>query len=481
MTDTPSTQEPTAAGDRHGWIGTEVVRTRFGDFAFENGYPTRAAAGALLDQLVFNRAVEVYLTQIPPVAVIETRRGFREFGAATPQQVLIWESMMDAQTLLLTANTETVYGLGFLDLRGDGPTVLEAPPRMFGNAMDFLQRFLVDVGPFGPDKGEGGKYLFLPPGYDGDVPEGYFVVESPTFNVIFGLRGFKVDGRNDQAVALMKQLKIYPLARADDPPPMEFLDGSGQQIDTVHTDTFEFYQQLANLVDEEPAEVFSPLERAHMASVGIEHGTPFAPDPQRRQLLGEAARAAAAIARANSFASRDPETYFYDDRQWQAITDVPYTFLRDGVLLLDRRSWVYYMALGNDPAMMAKSVGAGSQYQWTYRDADGDFLDGARDYVLKIPADVPVNNFWSVVVYDALSRSELRNDQPLPSVSQYTGPRSNEDGTVDLYFGPSMPDGQASNWIQTVPGHGWFPIFRAYGPLEPYFDKTWKLNDIHKR
>lgn len=144
-------------GDRHGWIGTEVVTTRFGDFEFANGYPTREAADALLDQLVFNRAIEVYLTQIPRVAMIETRRGFREFGAATPQQFIIWKSLMDAQTLLLTANTETVYGIGFLDLRAQGPTVVEAPSQMFGNAMDFLQRFLVDIGPFGPDKGEGGS------------------------------------------------------------------------------------------------------------------------------------------------------------------------------------------------------------------------------------------------------------------------------------------------------------------------------------
>jgi hypothetical protein len=470
----------TERADRHGWIGTEVVKTRFGDFAFENGYPTREAADALLDQLVLNRAIEVYLTQIPRVAVIETRRGFREFGARKANQPIIWESLMDARTLLLTANTETVYALGFLDLKGDGPTVFEAPPKMFGNAMDALQRFMVDVGPFGPDKGAGGKYLFLPPGYDGKVPDGYFVVESPTFSVIYGLRGFKVDGKTDQAVALMKQLKVYPLAQADDPPAMEYLNGSGQEIDTIHTDTFAFYEQLAQIVEEEPGELFTPLERAHMQSIGIEKGKPFAPDEGRRALLEEAARVAAAIARANSFAARDPETYYWPDRRWQCVVDVPYTFERDGTLMLDRRAYVYYMALGNDPAMMAKNVGAGSQYVWAYRDANGDFLDGAKTYRLRIPADVPINNFWSVVVYDALSRSELRNSQPLPSISQYTDPKVNDDGTIDIYFSPQMPAGQERNWIETVPGRGWFPIFRLYGPLEPFYDKTWELNDIER-
>jgi hypothetical protein len=444
------------------------------------GTPTREAADALLDQLVLNRAIEVYLTQIPRVAVIETRRGLREFGAKRANQTVIWESLMDAQTLLLAANTETVYALGFLDLRGDGPTVVEAPPRMFGNAMDVLQNFMVDIGPFGPDKGAGGKYLFLPPGYGGEIPDGYFVVRSPTFGVLYGLRGFLVDGKTDQAVALMKRLRIYPLARADDPPAMEFLNGSGQEIDTVHTDTIAFYERLAELVQEEPAGLFGPLERAHMQSIGIEKGKPFEPEGPRRVLLSEGARVAAAIARANSFASREAATYYWPDRRWQCVVGVPYTFERDGVLMLDRRAYVYYMALGNDPAMMAKNVGAGSQYVWAYRDADGEFLDGAESYRLRVPADVPINNFWSVVLYDAISRSELRNGQPFPSVSQYTDPKVNDDGTVDVYFSPEMPEGQEHKWIATVPGHGWFAIFRLYGPLEPFYDKTWTLNDIEK-
>ena len=153
-----------------------------------------------------------------------------------------------------------------------------------------LQRFLVDIGPLGPDKGKGGKYLFLPPGYKGEVPEGYFVVKSPTYSVSFGVRGFKVDGKTDQAVALMKQIKVYPLAKAADPPKMEFLNGSGKPIDTIHSDTITFFEMLAQLVDEEPAEVFTPLERFHMQAIGIEKGKPFNPDPKTKALLSEAAR-----------------------------------------------------------------------------------------------------------------------------------------------------------------------------------------------
>ena len=189
--------EPSQAqqsGDPHGWLGTETINTRFGNFEFKNGYPTAASADALLDQLRFNRAIEVYLTQIPAVSVAAEHRGLANFGAKRPNQIVIWESLMDAETVLLTANTETVYALGHLDLKTDGPTVVEAPPKMLGFAMDALQRYLVDIGPPGPDKGQGGKYLFLPPGYAGAVPDGYFVVKSPSYVVGFGMRGFKVEG-----------------------------------------------------------------------------------------------------------------------------------------------------------------------------------------------------------------------------------------------------------------------------------------------
>ena len=242
--------------------------------------------------------------------------------------------------------------------------MVEAPPKMLGFAMDALQRYLVDIGLPGPDKGKGGKYLFLPPGYTGEVPEGYFVAKSPTYTVGFGVRGFKVDGKTDQAVALMKQIKVYPLAQKASPPAMEFLNGSGKPINTIHPDTFAFFEMLAQIVEEEPAEIFSPLERFQMQAIGIEKGKPFNPDAKTRAMLGEAARTGSAFARANSYASPIRDTYFYEDRKWQYVGDVPYDFVKDGILQVDRRAYVYYMALGNSPAMMAKNVGVGSYYLW---------------------------------------------------------------------------------------------------------------------
>ncbi len=364
----------------HGWLNTETLKTRFGDFAFENGYPAGDTAQRLRDLHTINRATEVYLTQVMPVSEFALREGLRAFGAKRPTQVIIWENLMDAKTVFLTANTETVYAISHLDLKGDGPTVVEAPPRMLGFLQDGLQRYLADIGPLGPDKGKGGKFLVLPPGYDGPVPEGYFVSRSPTYSVSFAVRGFQVNGKTDQAVALMKQIRIYPLDKATSPPAMEFMNGSGKDIDTLFPDNFRFFELLARLVDEEPLESFGPLERSMMQAIGIEKGKPFAPDAQTKALLSEAARLGGAMARANTYDSSSPDVYYYSDRKWQGIPGgMTYKFERDGAPQIDARNNAYYMAAGNSPAMMEKNVGQGSQYLWTYRDAAGNYLDGAKN------------------------------------------------------------------------------------------------------
>jgi len=434
------------------------------------------SAQRLRDLRTLNRGAEVYLAQMMRVSATAWREGMRAFGAVTPQQVVIWENLMDARTLLLTGNAETVYAVTHLNLQSDGPTVVEAPPNMLGFLMDGLQRYLADIGPLGKDQGKGGKYLILPPGFRGDVPDGYFVVQSPTYSVNLSLRGFQVNAQTDQAVGLMKQIKVYPLATAAAPPAMAFINGSERDIDTVFSDNFRYFELLAMLVNEEPAELFDPSERAMMQSIGIEKGRPFQPDARMKELLSEAARMGGAIARENAYAS-DTGRY-YPGRQWQGIPDgLTYTFVQGGIPQVDTRNWVYYMALGNSPAIMAKNIGRGSQYLWTYRDAKGSYLDGGKTYRLHIPAGIPAKGFWSFVVYDSLSRSQLQNGQPFPGVSSYTKPLVNGDGSIDIDFGAKPPK-EKRNWIKTVPGKGWFPFFRAYGPTEAYFDKTWQLEDI---
>ena len=239
-----------------------------------------------------------------------------------------------------------------------------------------------------------------------------------------GVRGFQVDGKPDQAVALMKTTRIYPLSQAANPPAMTFVNGSHQEIDTIFSDTVQFFDDLAWLIEREPHDVIPSHERFQLAAIGIER---VSPSPRRRaqEVLDEAARFASAIARANSFASDDAARLVYPDRVWEwAFVGGSASWDSQGYVNTDRRAGFAYIAIGMSPAMVEKHIGAGSQYLWTPRDGSGAFLDGAKRYRLHIPPNIPAKNFWSVVAYDADSRSILRNRQSFPSVSTTHGPQA---------------------------------------------------------
>jgi hypothetical protein len=471
-----SPQHPVS--ELHHWLGTETIASRVGRFDFVGGYPTAQAVQQLGDLLTFNRAVEVVLQNVAAVSMFKFRQGLSDFGIKRSHQVAIWAELLDAHTLLLTPNADTVYTITFLDLRHDGPTVVELPAGMLGVFDDMWMRYIVDGGVAGPDRGEGGKYLLLPPGHAGDVPSGHFVHRSPTHGVWVLMRAVDPDPR--AASARSRQMKIYPLAHADRPPPMTFADASGKFIDTIHSDDFTFFQHLHALIDEEPADAVGSLQRFYLASIGIVKGQPFEPTGARRALLAEAARVGAAMARMLCYGSRDPDASVYPDRRWQAaFVGGSHLFDSQGYENLDRRAAFAYAATGNTPAMASKVLGAGAQYIWTPRDAHGDVLEGHQSYRLRIPPQPPAKDFWSVTVYDAMSRSMLHNGQRFPTVSLYSKPRPNPDGSIDIFFGPEpAPAGQERNWIQTLPDRGWFAILRFYGPLQPFFDKTWRPDDI---
>ena len=474
-------QKSSEAPDQHGWIGSGKVGSGAGALEFIGGYPTEGTAAGLREVLAFNRAVEAFLSQMPIVSYYRVWKGVAEAYRGTANQIVIWETLMDAQTLLLTGNTETVYGLAALDLKRDGPTVIEAPEMLLGGISDMSQHEITNIGPTGPDKGKGGKFLIVPPSHSGTPAQGYLTFKSPTYRAVLGVRGFLVDGKPDHAGALMRDARIYPLSQAGDPPPQTFVNGSGQEIDTIFCDTYQFFDDLAAVVAYEPPQFIAPQHRFPLAGLGIDKHKPFKPNAERRVLLDKAARVGGAMARVNSFASTDPERIAYGDRRWEyAFIGGSASWNSEGYVNSDRRAAFAYIAIGMSPAMVEKIVGGGSQYLWTPRDATGAYLDGAKSYRLRLPAKIPVKNFWSVVVYDAESRSLLRNGQPFPSVSVYTNPATNPDRSVDIYFGRTAPQGREKNWIKTVPGKGWFPLLRFYGPLEPYFDKSWRPGDIEE-
>ncbi|QRI77692.1 MULTISPECIES: DUF1254 domain-containing protein [Rhodococcus] len=456
------------------------VETRLGTLRFFDGLPDEATVQTVYDNLDFQRAVQAFLTALPAASLSATRAGIRTFGPDN-QTMLITESLMDSHTLLLTANTETIYTIGWLDTKA-GPLVIEVPPRALGMIDDFWQRYVGDVGNAGPDRGQGGKYLLLPPDYSGDVPAGYFVLRSRTYGNLLGVRAFIVGGGDVRAAAdsVKSQLRIYPLAEAADPPATSFVNISGALFNTIHANDVTFFDEVVPVVQEEPLEATDPEVRGLLAAIGIRKGTPFAPDDRMRSILAEGAAVGNATARALVFSARNQDAYHYPDSAWQLVwIGNDYQFSPGGVLDLDARALFYYMGLGISPAMAVKMVGIGSQYGMAYHDGAGQYLNGGKNYRLRLPGPIPAKDFWSIVVYDPQTRTMLQTDQQFPSLSsQKPDIAVNPDAAVDIYFGPEAPAGQEANWIQTIPGKGWFVALRLYGPLEPWFDKAWRPGEI---
>lgn len=471
----------------------DKVETRLGTLNFVDGVPTKETTQKLYDNLDFMRGTEVFLNFVPAASMEGLRRGAAERGATRCHQALIFDRLMDSNPLFLTGNTDTVYCMVFLDLELDGPTVVEIPPGCGpGTVDDAFFRFVIDMGGPGPDQGRGGKYLILPPDYVGEKPKDkkdggeFFVAQSKTYVNWVPLRGFLVDGKPDSAVKMFKDgFRVYPLSKANNPPTMEFISCSKVPFNTVHANDFGFYTELDQVIQKEPISFLDPELRGLAASIGIVKGKKFAPDGRMKKILTEAVAVGNATARAISFRDRDTRGTLYPNSQWQSLSAATdYQWLdkdAEGARNLDIRTKFFYAYTVNTPAMMTKLIGRGSQYALCFADNQGEPFDGGKTYKMNVPANVPVKDFWSVVLYDPQTRSELQTSQPFPSRNNKRDKFIiNTDGSVDLYFGPKAPVGKEANWIATVPEKGWFAIFRLYGPLEPWFDKTWRPGEIER-
>lgn len=455
-----------------------------GELHFENEYPTPGTVDKLYDQLDFQRACQVFLRNITASSMYSFRHGLaRDLGVTTSRQFVVWDGPFDAHSLLLTPNSETVYGLNYLDLKTDGPTVVDVPAGMLGFFNDMWMREVENVGPLGPDKGEGGSFLLVPPGYDGEVVDSdRFIVRPRTYGVWFALRAFRTpEGDAGPAVESLKRVRIYPLAEEDDPPSMEFVNAAGKTLDTIHPVDMRYFEDVASLLSQEHDDAIDAETRGMMAAIGIVKGQPFSPDERMTRIFEEAAKVGSAMALATSYDSR-LSVQRYPDRQWIEIVNTGYqTFEKDNYTMFDGLSLFGWFATASSRAMVRPILGKGSVYMWAYKDGTGAWLDGAKTYRLRVPAGVPAAKFWSTVVYDVWTRAMLANGQKAPSKNSYDESlQYNDDGSIDLYYGPEAPDGKESNWIRTLPGKGWFTILRIYGPTEGYMDGSWKPSDIEE-
>ncbi len=458
----------------------DKVDTRIGELKFVDGFPDPETVNKVYDNLDFQRATQAYLTALPIVSVEGARRSCLSFGPAN-QTVSISEQLLDSKSLFLTANTTTPYTIAWLDLK-DGPLVLEIPSMVLGPIDDALFKWDTDIGMTGPDKGKGGKYLLLPPGYTGSVPDGYFVVKCRTYGHLIFFRTFLKDGDPAPGVDnVKKNLKIYLLSQAANPPAMNFVNISGKAFNTIGPADHSAFECLNDMIQKEPADVMDPDLLGVFASIGIEKGKTFSPDARMKKILVDAAAVGDATARTVTFRTRIKEAFFYPNSAWlTAFIGGSYQFLENDVRMLDGQSMFFFYATGITPAMSMKlAPGEGSAYAACFVDSKGDALDGKKTYQIHMPPNIPAKAFWSLTIYDNQTRSMLQTDQQYPAIgSENKKLVKNADGSVDLYFGPKAPAGKESNWVQTIPGKGWNTILRLYGPLNPWFDKTWQPGEF---
>ena len=496
----------------------DSVETRIGTLHFKDGAPSAETAAAAYDNLDFTYAFRAFTDAFKGVSMQAVLEGFEAAGIKD-NEILLFSELMDSNSLFLTANADTVYYLGFVDL-SDGPMVVETPPGALGTFDDMWFRWVIDFGRPGPDRGEGGKYLLVGPGYDGYLPEdGFYVAHAKTNRVVILGRSFLTKDDPAPTVNVIKDnLRIYPytpggvgmsiaryleggvqLGRNAEPKTPVFHEGTGLSINTIPPNDFSYYEMLNRLVQSEPAAVLDPELMGPIAAIGIKKGQDFAPDDRMKKILTDAVAVANATGRSLGFAPRDPDWYFYENSQWwnplfaggylfetplpEITKDGAKPYPPTGYKQNDARTSFFYNATGITPAMAMRLTGVGSQYLFASKDANGDFFDGAKTYKVVLPKDIPAEAFWSLTLYDNQTRSMLQTPQKYPRAGSQAYPspaaQTAEDGSTTVWFSPEQPDGVArGNWIQTDPNKGWVVLLRLYSPMASFFDKSWQPSDI---
>jgi hypothetical protein len=395
---------------------------------------------------------------------------------------------MDARAWVPTPNADVIYSMSYLDLKETGPLVVAAPPNVIGMFTDFFQRTITDVGAIGPDRARGGLYLLLPPDYAGEVPQGYFAFKSKTYNVFLFFRTTMAKGENGPdpkpAVALAEQTRVYPLwAMEKDVKPMQFPNGSGKRINMMYPVDNKFWTKLKAFVDYEPVSAIDPELRGVLASIGIVKGQPFNPDAKQQALLKKAVETAPKmILDLRQLGRPDGRNLYYTDRQWENVwAGATASWFQDGYLDVNRRATYFQVAYSSAPAMVMRTLGAGSKYPVALRDADGEFLNGSNTYKLHLPPNPPATLFWAVTAYNITDGTMVETPQLMQSINGFNKIATNSDGSIDLWFGPSKPGGAPdSNFIQTVDGRNFLVALRLYGTGVEFFDQTWKPDDLVK-
>ena len=455
----------------------ETRDTRIGKLEFENGYPSEATVDKLYNELDFQRACQAYIWALPAVASMSLA-GTYQNSLGAKYGDLISLTTFDDLSYGITANATTPYYLMAYDLDKLGPVVFQEPAGATAGFIDDLwQRPVADLGVPGVYKGKGGKHLVLGPGQKApDDVQGYHVVKSRSNLIVAFLRDLETDPQ--RAKKVIDAFQIYPYSKKSNPVKTKIIPAGGRVWATNQPRGMAYWQQLSDAINGNPVEERDGFFMAMLKPLGIEKGKPFKPTASQKKILEEAVFVGEAMAMANDFEKRGGMGHYADGTAWDIALTTNIEQKSKYYAQLDERAAWFYEAYSTSKGMTTTTPGVGSIYLSTYKDSDGKWLDGAKNYRLRVPANVPVKNFWSVTVYHNDTRYLIQNKQKRADRSSRMDLLKNADGTIDIYFGPTVPEGKDQNWVPTNPDEGWFPYFRLYGPLEAYFDRSWVLPSI---
>jgi hypothetical protein len=465
---------------------SKAIDTRIGKLEFTHefpgSYPTKDTVQRLYDERDFQRAVQGYLWAIPMVSTAGLKRVVAEAGAS--DGVFMPLTKYASLSHFLTPNTTTPYILTVFNLGETGPFVFEVPSGPTAGFVDDLwQRPVTDIGQPGPDKGNGAKFLVFGPGQSAPTDmQGYIPVQSTTNNNFMIIRMLSADAAENQT--MQSKLRAYRYSQRDNPPAAKMVEPIPYPTSTTMGSPprgIAYFEVLAELVQQEPVQERGRIMMGMLRSIGIEKGKSFDPDERMKRILEEAAFIGEAMAMANDFDKRGMPSAHYDNNStWDVALLLNPSQETENYTQVDERAAWFYEATATSAGMTTKTPGIGSVYLSAYKDKDGDWLDGANTYRLRVPPNPPVAQFWSLTAYDVNTRSLLQNKGQISDRSSRMDLVKNSDGSVDVFVGPSAPKGYGKNWVPSIPNQGWFAYFRLYGPTEAYFNRTWVLADFEK-